>query len=90
MHGGGGDASVWQDSVVVAVLPVAGSGGAVTNTVWNGLGATGGRMARRLAADGHDLAVWNRTPSRAEEFNVTWKAGTLRPSEPPLSLRTAV
>jgi len=30
-----------------------------------GLGAMGTRMAANLAAAGHDLAVWNRTPERA-------------------------
>jgi 3-hydroxyisobutyrate dehydrogenase-like beta-hydroxyacid dehydrogenase len=30
-----------------------------------GLGAMGGRMARRLAEAGHDLRVWNRSPAAA-------------------------
>ncbi|HEX4443891.1 MAG TPA: NAD(P)-dependent oxidoreductase [Galbitalea sp.] len=30
-----------------------------------GLGAMGGRMARRLAEAGHDLRVWNRNPAAA-------------------------
>ena len=33
---------------------------------WIGLGAMGGRMARRLADAGHDLTVWNRTPGPAD------------------------
>ncbi|MFC7549619.1 NAD(P)-dependent oxidoreductase [Plantactinospora sp. GCM10030261] len=40
----------------------------MTAVGWIGLGAMGGRMARRLAAAGHHLTVWNRTLSRAEEF----------------------
>ncbi|RJL32108.1 NAD(P)-dependent oxidoreductase [Bailinhaonella thermotolerans] len=31
-----------------------------------GLGAMGGRMARRLLDAGHSLTVWNRTPEKAE------------------------
>lgn len=31
-----------------------------------GLGAMGSRIARRLADAGHELAVWNRDPSKAE------------------------
>ena len=33
-----------------------------------GLGDIGGLMARRVAAAGYELAVWNRTPARAERF----------------------
>lgn len=33
-----------------------------------GLGAMGGRLARRLLDAGHDLTVWNRTAARAEPF----------------------
>jgi 3-hydroxyisobutyrate dehydrogenase len=33
-----------------------------------GLGAMGGRVARRLLAAGHDLTVWNRTRERAAEL----------------------
>jgi 3-hydroxyisobutyrate dehydrogenase-like beta-hydroxyacid dehydrogenase len=33
-----------------------------------GLGAMGGRIARRLLAAGHDVAVWNRTRERAAEL----------------------
>ena len=38
----------------------------MTRVAWIGLGAMGSRMARRLLDAGHDLAVWNRTPARAE------------------------
>jgi 3-hydroxyisobutyrate dehydrogenase-like beta-hydroxyacid dehydrogenase len=33
-----------------------------------GLGAMGGRMARRLLASGHDVLVWNRTAEKAGEL----------------------
>ncbi|MDQ3856827.1 MAG: NAD(P)-dependent oxidoreductase [Actinomycetota bacterium] len=33
-----------------------------------GLGAMGGRIAARLLASGHELAVWNRTPGRADRL----------------------
>jgi 3-hydroxyisobutyrate dehydrogenase-like beta-hydroxyacid dehydrogenase len=33
-----------------------------------GLGAMGSRIARRLLDAGHELVVWNRTPSRADEL----------------------
>lgn len=33
-----------------------------------GLGAMGSRIARRLLDAGHDVVVWNRTPSKAEGF----------------------
>jgi 3-hydroxyisobutyrate dehydrogenase len=33
-----------------------------------GLGAMGGRVARRLVDAGHDVSVWNRTATRADEL----------------------
>jgi 3-hydroxyisobutyrate dehydrogenase/2-hydroxy-3-oxopropionate reductase len=33
-----------------------------------GLGAMGGRFARRFLAAGHDVIVWNRTPEKATEL----------------------
>src|SRR5580693_8152896 len=33
-----------------------------------GLGDIGSLMARRVAAAGYELAVWNRTPARTERF----------------------
>src|SRR5215475_4963744 len=33
-----------------------------------GLGGMGSAMARNLVQAGHDLVVYNRTPSRADEF----------------------
>jgi 3-hydroxyisobutyrate dehydrogenase len=38
------------------------------NTAFLGLGAIGRPMAARIAAAGHQLAVWNRTASRAADF----------------------
>jgi 3-hydroxyisobutyrate dehydrogenase len=40
----------------------------MTHVAFLGLGDIGALMARRVAAAGHDLAVWNRTPARAERF----------------------
>ena len=42
-----------------------------------GLGAMGSRLARRLLDAGHDLAVWNRTPERADELGLTAAATTM-------------
>jgi 3-hydroxyisobutyrate dehydrogenase-like beta-hydroxyacid dehydrogenase len=33
-----------------------------------GLGAMGGRLARRLLAAGHPIAGWNRTPDKARDL----------------------
>jgi 3-hydroxyisobutyrate dehydrogenase-like beta-hydroxyacid dehydrogenase len=44
-----------------------------------GLGGMGSRMARRLLDAGHPVAVWNRTPARAEEL----AAGGARPAVTP-------
>ena len=44
-----------------------------------GLGAMGSRIARRLLDSGHELAVWNRTPGRAEPL----VAAGARPAETP-------
>jgi 3-hydroxyisobutyrate dehydrogenase-like beta-hydroxyacid dehydrogenase len=40
----------------------------VTTVAVIGLGAMGGRFARRFLAAGHDVIVWNRTPDRSEEL----------------------
>jgi 3-hydroxyisobutyrate dehydrogenase-like beta-hydroxyacid dehydrogenase len=37
----------------------------MTRVAFLGVGAMGGRMARRLLDVGHELTVWNRTPSKA-------------------------
>ena len=41
-----------------------------------GTGKMGGAMAKRLAAAGHDIAVWNRTRSRAEALGIGTVAAT--------------
>jgi 3-hydroxyisobutyrate dehydrogenase-like beta-hydroxyacid dehydrogenase len=41
-----------------------------------GTGRMGGAMARRLAASGFDLTLWNRTPSRAQELGIGRVAAT--------------
>lgn len=41
-----------------------------------GTGKMGAAMAKRLAEQGHDLTVWNRTRSRAEALGVGQVAGT--------------
>lgn len=40
----------------------------VTTVAVIGLGAMGGRYARRFIAAGHDVIVWNRTPEKAAEL----------------------
>ena len=40
----------------------------MTRIAFLGLGAMGSRMARRLLAASHDVAVWNRTPGVDEEL----------------------
>ena len=42
--------------------------GDVTEVGVVGLGAMGGRIARRLQRTGHDLVVWNRTPEKADDL----------------------
>lgn len=41
-----------------------------------GTGKMGGAMARRLAASGFDLVLWNRTPEKAEQLHVGRVAAT--------------
>ena len=43
-----------------------------------GLGIMGSRMAANLARAGHDLTVWNRTASRAQEFCAEHRAQQAR------------
>jgi 3-hydroxyisobutyrate dehydrogenase len=47
----------------------------MTRIAFLGLGDIGSRMAQRVAAAGFELAVWNRTPARAERFAATIPAG---------------
>jgi 3-hydroxyisobutyrate dehydrogenase-like beta-hydroxyacid dehydrogenase len=42
----------------------------VTKVAVVGLGGMGSRIARRLLDAGHELTVWNRTPSKAEALGV--------------------
>jgi 3-hydroxyisobutyrate dehydrogenase len=41
-----------------------------------GTGKMGGAMARRLAASGFDLTLWNRTPGKARELGIGQVAAT--------------
>jgi HAD superfamily hydrolase (TIGR01450 family) len=53
----------------------------VTKVGWIGVGAMGGRMARRLLDAGHDLVVWNRTPERTAALQETGAAVAGTPAE---------
>ena len=44
-----------------------------------GLGVMGGPMARHLATKGHDVTVWNRSPSRVADWVEKGGVGTARP-----------
>jgi 3-hydroxyisobutyrate dehydrogenase len=44
-----------------------------------GLGAMGAPMARNLLEDGHELAVWNRSPKRVDPL---MEAGARRADSP--------
>ena len=46
-----------------------------------GLGAMGGRIAKRLLDAGHDLTVWNRTASRTEPLAAAGAAVAASPAE---------
>jgi 3-hydroxyisobutyrate dehydrogenase len=54
----------------------------MTRIAFLGLGDIGSRMARRVAAAGFDLTVWNRTPARAQRFAETIPAGARVRSAP--------
>ena len=47
----------------------------MTRIAFLGLGDIGSRMAQRIATAGFDLAVWNRTPARAQEFAAALTGG---------------
>jgi len=51
-------------------------GGAVMRVTLLGTGKMGGAMARRLAAAGHEMTLWNRTRERAEAVGVGKVAAT--------------
>jgi 3-hydroxyisobutyrate dehydrogenase-like beta-hydroxyacid dehydrogenase len=46
-----------------------------------GLGAMGGRIARRLRTVGHDLVLWNRTPGRMAELVELGASAAASPAE---------
>jgi 3-hydroxyisobutyrate dehydrogenase-like beta-hydroxyacid dehydrogenase len=45
-----------------------GAAGGPTPVAFVGLGSMGSRMARRLVDAGHDVVVWNRTPSKVDDL----------------------
>src|SRR5437763_17129656 len=46
-----------------------------------GLGAMGGRIARRLADAGHELVVWNRDPAKAEPLAAAGGVAAASPAD---------
>ena len=48
----------------------------ITRIAFLGLGDIGGRMARRVAGAGFELAAWNRSAPRASQFAASLPAGT--------------
>src|SRR5204862_4218364 len=46
-----------------------------------GLGAMGGRIARRLADAGHELVVWNRDPAKAEPLAAAGAVAAASPAD---------
>ena len=55
--------------------------GGVTVIGMIGLGAMGGRIARRLQRTGHDLVVWNRTADKADELVANGATRASNPAE---------
>jgi 3-hydroxyisobutyrate dehydrogenase-like beta-hydroxyacid dehydrogenase len=53
----------------------------VTTLAVIGLGAMGGRFARRFLAAGHEVIVWNRTAEKAEELVELGAASAGSPAE---------
>ena len=53
----------------------------MTKVAWIGVGAMGGRMARRLLDAGHDLVVWNRTLERTTALAAAGAALAATPAE---------
>jgi 3-hydroxyisobutyrate dehydrogenase-like beta-hydroxyacid dehydrogenase len=58
----------------------------VTTVAVVGLGAMGGRMARRLLESGHEVLVWNRSPDKAEALG---EVGALPVTSPADAARRA-
>ena len=52
----------------------------MTDVAFIGLGAMGARMARRLVDSGHDVFVWNRTASKAEDLAAAGATAVESPS----------
>ena len=53
----------------------------VTTVAVIGLGAMGGRFARRFLTAGHDVIVWNRTPDKTEELVARGAASAESPAD---------
>jgi 3-hydroxyisobutyrate dehydrogenase/2-hydroxy-3-oxopropionate reductase len=53
----------------------------VTTVAVIGLGAMGGRFARRFLAAGHEVIVWNRTPEKAAELVELGAASAASPAD---------
>jgi 3-hydroxyisobutyrate dehydrogenase/2-hydroxy-3-oxopropionate reductase len=53
----------------------------MTRVAFIGVGAMGGRMARRLVDAGHEVTVWNRTPSKVAPLLAVGAATAATPSE---------
>ncbi|HWL90755.1 MAG TPA: NAD(P)-dependent oxidoreductase, partial [Actinomycetota bacterium] len=53
----------------------------MTSVAVIGLGAMGGRFARRFLAAGHDVIVWNRTPEKAAELVELGAASAENPAD---------
>ena len=53
----------------------------MTRVAFVGVGAMGGRMARRLLDAGHELAVWNRTPSKVSPLVEAGASTAATPAE---------
>jgi 3-hydroxyisobutyrate dehydrogenase/2-hydroxy-3-oxopropionate reductase len=53
----------------------------MTRVAFIGVGAMGGRMARRLLDAGHELTVWNRTESKASPLLEAGAASAATPAE---------
>jgi 3-hydroxyisobutyrate dehydrogenase-like beta-hydroxyacid dehydrogenase len=58
-----------------------GHDGEVSRVAVIGLGAMGSRIARRLLEAGHDVVVWNRTPSKADPLVGAGAAPAATPAE---------
>jgi 3-hydroxyisobutyrate dehydrogenase/2-hydroxy-3-oxopropionate reductase len=53
----------------------------MTRVAFIGVGAMGGRMARRLLDAGHELSVWNRTPAKAAPLIEAGATAAATPAE---------